>query len=88
MSYPLITAVSFERTPVPEIGPKWMELHALGWEWQENLPPRWIARFKRVYPDSHAAKGAEAEVQRVMGDYYVSADELEAGAADASQPLP
>lgn len=85
--YPIYTAVSFERTPVPEIGPKWMELHSLGWEWQENLPHRWIARFVKQVPHSVTAGQAEAEVRDVMDPYYVSADELEAGAADPAAPI-
>ncbi len=72
----IYTAVSFEKTPLLEIGPKANEILQLGWVYYERVPHRWCAKFHKDFPEGTPAAQAENEVAEIMGDYYVTAEEL------------
>lgn len=68
----IYTIVSFEKTPLREIGGKANEILALGWKHEETLPDHWTVKFsKAVGPDVVPAT-ADDEIKSVMGDYWIA----------------
>jgi len=64
-------AVSLARVPLREISQKVEELEALGWREDRRGDP-WAASFVKDFPEGEES-AAEAEVRRVMGNYWVDA---------------
>jgi hypothetical protein len=69
-------AVSLARVPLREISRKVEQLEALGWR-EERRGATWAASFVKDFPAGEDS-AAEAEVRRVMGDYWVDAAERRA----------
>jgi hypothetical protein len=69
-------AVSLARVPLREISRKVEQLEALGWREDRRGDP-WAASFVKDFPAGEDST-AEAEVRRVMGDYWVDAAERRA----------
>lgn len=66
-------SVSFARTPLREIGEKVAQLEALGWhEHEDGRGDPWAAAFVKQIAEGSAAQ-ASAELQAVMGDYWIDA---------------
>jgi hypothetical protein len=72
---PIFTAVSFAKVPLVEQGPLAQKLVALGWEWSAN-DADWCAHFRKEFPEGVTGAEVEAEIRSVMGDYYMSSDEI------------
>jgi hypothetical protein len=66
--------VSFAKTPVNEIGSKAEALRALGWREGERGDPWAISYFKSLRESQ--TDRAEDEVRGVMGEHWLSADEI------------
>jgi len=75
-------SVSFAKTPLDEIGAKVAELKAAGWVDSGRRGDPWVAVFDKRQPRDDA--DPEAELRRIMGDYWVSADEIRTLLASAS----
>jgi hypothetical protein len=73
MEWTSLAAVSFARTPLAEIGGKVREITALGWVEEDRGDP-WAVTFRKVVPEGEA--NPEAELHRVMGDYWLDAGSL------------
>lgn len=69
-------AISLARVPLREISRKVEQLEALGWREDRRGDP-WAASFVKHVPED-GVSAAEAEVRRVMGDYWVDAAETQA----------
>jgi hypothetical protein len=71
----VIAYVSFARTPLEEIGRKVEEIKALGWaERDGRRGDPWVASFEKAMSD---AESAEAELRSVMGDYWLTPDDMQ-----------
>lgn len=68
-------AVSFAKTPLNEITQKVVEIEALGWLDEDRGDP-WVVAFVKKIPEGESEKAVEL-VRRIMGDYWVDADEIE-----------
>jgi hypothetical protein len=69
-------AVSLARVPLREISRKVEQLEALGWREDRRGDP-WAASFVKDFPEGEDS-AAEAEIRRVMGNYWVDAAETRA----------
>lgn len=67
----IFAAVSFESTPLMEIGPKANEILKRGWEFYEKLPNRWVAKFRKDFPDGTPAQVGNDELREIMGNLWV-----------------
>jgi hypothetical protein len=65
--------VSFARTPLAEVSEKVAAIEALGWHEISRGDP-WAASFNKEVPEE--ANDPSAEVRAVMGDYWMTADEI------------
>ena len=65
------TRVSFEGTPITEIGIKANEILALGWRYEESLTDHWIASFSKDVEEAASSRNADDEIKTVMGDYWI-----------------
>jgi hypothetical protein len=72
----ILSAVSFEKTPLLEIGVKANEILAAGWEYRTTHPDRWTVTFSKRCDPGTEPHEAEAELAAIMADYWVSAEEL------------
>jgi hypothetical protein len=79
----VFTWVSFMKTPLLEISTKGNAILSAGWEFVEAKPHLWIASFSKDFPIATKAAEAEKEIQAIMGEYYMSADEM-----NESEPAP
>jgi hypothetical protein len=66
-------AVSFAKTPLSEVSAKAQEITAHGWEYRDRGDP-WSASFGKKLPESEADPARE--LRTIMGEYWVSADEI------------
>jgi len=83
---PVYAPVSFARTPLSEIGRKVEELGALDWRHDDDRRgDPWAAVFVKDFPED-AAGEATAELQRIMGDYWVAPEDMHALRHDVSDP--
>jgi hypothetical protein len=69
----MVAAVSFQNTPLGLIAEKQREIEALGWREYDRADP-WLVRYEKDFAEEHH-RGADAELRRVMGDYWLSPDE-------------
>lgn len=67
--------MSFAVTPLSEISAKVEEIAARGWEYRDRGDP-WSAVFRKYLPESD--KDPEAELREIMGDYWMSAEDIRA----------
>ncbi len=73
-------AVSFWKTPLVEISAKAGAIEALGWrEYQRGDP--WTLMYGKDF-DEDELDDAEAELRDVMGDLWLSSDEIRAMRGD------
>jgi hypothetical protein len=83
---PVYASVSFARTPLSEIGRKVEEIKTLGWRQDDDRrDDPWAAVFVKNFAEE-AAGEATVELRRVMGDYWLEAEEMRALRHDASDP--
>ena len=68
--------VSFANTPLAEVSAKAAEIIALGWSENDRGDP-WVVSYRKDFPDGERGD-AEAELQRLMGDYWLTADDMQA----------
>lgn len=68
----MFAGVSFVKAPLAEISGKVAEIIALGWEEVRRLDP-WEVSFSKDFSDPSDWK---AELHAVMGDYWLTADEI------------
>lgn len=71
----LLTAVSFEKTPLIEVSVKAAAIDALGWHEYARLPHRWIVKYEKIVAQTDTPVGDELEM--VMGDYWVDPSDLQ-----------
>jgi hypothetical protein len=69
----LTVGVSFARTPVAEVSAKAAELESLGWREVGRGDP-WAVSYNKDVPEEDA--DPYADVRAVMGDYWMTADEM------------
>jgi hypothetical protein len=70
----MFAAVSFQNTPLDLIAEKQREIEALGWREYDRADP-WLVRYEKDFAEGEHHRGADAELRRVMGDYWLSPDE-------------
>ena len=70
----MFAAVSFQNTPLDLIAEKHREIEALGWREYGRADP-WLVRYQRDFAEGEHHRGVDAELRRVMGDYWLSPDE-------------
>src|SRR6476661_6744211 len=70
----MFAAVSFQNTPLDLIAEKQREIEALGWHEYDRADP-WLVRYEKDFAEGEHHRGADAELRRVMGDYWLSPDE-------------
>ena len=63
------TFISFESTPIPQIGALANELQAAGFEWEQNHG-EWIGQFRMQIPDD-APTDLQDAIRKIMGEFYV-----------------
>jgi hypothetical protein len=68
----MLVGVSFARTPVAEISAKANAIQELGWREDKRGDP-WVVAYRKVIP---AGQDPEAEIRAVMGDYWLTADDM------------
>jgi hypothetical protein len=68
----VLVGVSFARTPVAEISAKANAIQELGWREDKRGDP-WVVAYRKVIPEG---QNAEAEIRAVMGDYWLSDDDI------------
>jgi len=66
-------AVSFALTPLHEISAKVDSIAELGWQEVGRGDP-WAVSFQKQFPE--AERDAEAELRRVMGEYWLTAKDI------------
>lgn len=71
----LTAAVSFARMPLAEVSAKVAEIEALGWVEVGRGDP-WAVSFRKEVPEEQA--DPEADLREVMGEYWMTADEIRA----------
>jgi hypothetical protein len=73
MSPPLVLVfeTSFARTPLAEISGKAAKIEARGWEENGRGDP-WAVSYRKDVQDGDG----EAALQKIMGDYWLTADEV------------
>jgi hypothetical protein len=77
-------AVSLARVPLRDISRRVEQLEGLGWREDRRGDP-WAASFVKDFPEGDEG-AAEAEVRRVMGDYWIDAAETRALLGRAPTP--
>jgi hypothetical protein len=65
------TIVSFERTPLIEIGERANAILALGSRHDETLSDHWTVKFSKDVPEDVASPTADDDIKAVMGDYWI-----------------
>jgi hypothetical protein len=70
----IFAAVSFRNTPLDLIAEKHRQIEALGWR-ECDRADRWVVKYEKDFPEGEG-QGADAELRRVMGDYWLSPDEI------------
>jgi hypothetical protein len=73
----MFAGVSFVKTPLAEIGELAERIAARGWQETGERGDPWAAEFRKDFPETESA-GADAELAEIMGDYWMSADEMRA----------
>jgi hypothetical protein len=68
----MLVGVSFARTPVAEISAKADAIQELGWREDKRGDP-WVVAYRKVLPEG---EDPEAEIRAVMGDYWLTADDI------------
>jgi hypothetical protein len=68
----MLVGVSFARTPVAEISAKANAIQELGWREDKRGDP-WVVAYRKVISEGH---DPEAEIRAVMGDYWLTADDI------------
>jgi hypothetical protein len=68
----MFVRVSFARTPVAEISAKANAIQELGWREDKRGDP-WVVAYRKVIP---GGQDPEAEIRAVMGDYWLTADDI------------
>ena len=68
----MLVGVSFARTPVAEISAKANAIQERGWREDKRGDP-WVVAYRKVIP---AGQDPEAEIRAVMGDYWLTADDI------------
>jgi hypothetical protein len=66
------TGVSFAKTPLAEISGKAEEIQALGWQ-EDGRGDPWAVEYRKSVP---RGEDAEAEIRTLMGDYYLTPDDI------------
>lgn len=78
-------SVSFAQTPLAEIGSKLEEILALGWKELDRGDP-WAVVFRKHLPES--VRDPEAELREVMGEYWMTADDIRELRAEVAKHYP
>lgn len=68
----MLVGVSFARTPVTEISAKANAIQELGWREDKRGDP-WVVAYRKVISEG---QDPEAEIRAVMGDYWLTADDI------------
>jgi hypothetical protein len=68
----MLFGVSFARTPVTEISAKANAIQELGWREDKRGDP-WVVAYRKVISEG---QDPEAEIRAVMGDYWLTADDI------------
>jgi hypothetical protein len=68
----MFVGVSFARTPVAEISAKANVIQELGWREDKRGDP-WVVAYRKAIPEG---QDPEAEIRAVMGDYWLTADDI------------
>jgi hypothetical protein len=76
-TFTMFAAVSFAKTPVSEISAKASEIGALGWQERDDSRGPWAVKYRKDLPEQEGFD-YEAELRDVMGDYWVTPDEIRA----------
>lgn len=77
----LSAGVSFAKTPLSEIGEKHEQITAAGWTETRRGDP-WVVAFEKRVPEN--TPEPDAELRSIMGEYWVTADEIRGLLASAS----
>jgi hypothetical protein len=72
----IVNAVSFAKTPAHEITELHNRIVALGWKEVDRGDP-WVISYERLIPDAIEDE-VLAEVQTLMRDYWLDADDIKA----------
>jgi hypothetical protein len=70
----IVAVVSFARTPLAEVSAKAQEIGALGWRETDRADP-WLVTYSKPFPEDEHQK-AEDELRQVMGDYWLTAEDM------------
>jgi hypothetical protein len=68
----MLVGVSFARTPITEISAKANAIQELGWREDKRGDP-WVVAYRKVISEG---QDPEAEIRAVMGDYWLTADDI------------
>jgi hypothetical protein len=68
----MLVSVSFARTPLAEISAKGDAIQELGWREDKRGDP-WIVAYRKAIPEG---QDPEAEIRSVMGDYWLTNDDI------------
>jgi hypothetical protein len=68
----VLVGVSFARTPLAEISAKANAIQELGWREDKRGDP-WVVGYRKAIPAGH---DPEAEIRSVMGDYWLTTDDI------------
>lgn len=68
----ILVGVSFARTPVAEISAKANAIQELGWREDKRGDP-WVVAYRKEIPEG---QDPEAEIRAVIGDYWLTADDI------------
>jgi hypothetical protein len=70
----MFAAVSFRNTPLDLIAEKQRQIEALGWREYGRGDP-WVVKYEKDLPEGED-QGADPGLRRVMGNYWLSADDI------------
>ena len=68
----VLVGVSFARTPVAEISAKANAIQELGWREEKRGDP-WVVTYRKAISEG---QDREVEIRVVMGDYWLTADDI------------
>jgi hypothetical protein len=68
----LLVGVSFACTPLAEVSAKANAIQELGWGEDKRGDP-WVVAYRKAIPEG---QDPEAEIRGVMGDYWLTADDI------------
>lgn len=68
----MLVGVSFARTPVAEISAKANAIQELGWREDKRGDP-WVVTYRKAIPEG---QDPDAAIRSVMGDYWLTADDI------------